>query len=224
MHQTPNLNVLLMYNIVPSLSYNALHSLLKSFGTVLRIRLAYEEDYKSNRCYVTFNSGDQAQLAYKAVDTMPVAGAGFKAELLRSSNIEDKDTDYVPNLFEDALETPGSAVPRIDKTPPPCFFIAYYREGRGNFIHAARYLAKEIGTIPEGNLKKYGRGVLICAKDVTQAKMLQHLPCPAEGMFDNIKPHPTFNYRKGCVYNHDLYEFTEEEILHMCPNNVHKVT
>ena len=36
--------------------------------------------------------------------------------------------------------------------------------------------------------------------------------------------HPTFNYGKGSVYSQDLYEFSEEEILAMCPSSVHKVT
>ncbi|MPC58329.1 hypothetical protein E2C01_052327 [Portunus trituberculatus] len=43
-------------------------------------------------------------------------------------------------------------------------------------------------------------------------------------MFETVKAHPTFNYSKGCVYSQDLYEFSEEEILAMCPSSVQKVT
>lgn len=215
------MDALKMSNIVPSFSYHALHSLLKQYGTVLRIRLIYEDDFESNRCYVTFASSDEAQLACDAVASLPLAGVGFKAELLRSSNISDSDKDYIPNVFEDVLL---DSAPRACHAPPPRWFVAYYKGGRGNFIQATRYLAKEIGTIPEGSLKKYGKGVLVRAKDTTQAKMLQHLPCPADSMFESIKPHHTFNYRKGCVYNHDLYEFSEEEIIGMCPTSVHKVS
>ncbi|MPC98724.1 hypothetical protein E2C01_094105 [Portunus trituberculatus] len=64
--------------------------------------------------------------------------------------------------------------------------MAYYRNGRGNFIHASRYLAKEISTISEGNLKKYGKGVLVRAKDITQARMLKHIPCPSDSMFETV--------------------------------------
>ncbi|MPC45757.1 hypothetical protein E2C01_039464 [Portunus trituberculatus] len=49
-----------------------------------------------------------------------------------------------------------NSVQDVPQIPPPHWFVAYYRNGRGNFIHAFWYLAKEIGTIPEGNLKKYG--------------------------------------------------------------------
>ncbi|MPC79449.1 hypothetical protein E2C01_073977 [Portunus trituberculatus] len=43
-------------------------------------------------------------------------------------------------------------------------------------------------------------------------------------MFETIKAHHTFNYSKGCVYNQDLYEFPDEEILAMCPSSFQKVT
>ncbi|MPD00981.1 hypothetical protein E2C01_096491 [Portunus trituberculatus] len=210
---------LVMVNVNPSLSYYALHSLLKVYGTVLRIRLVYDKDFPSKRSYVTFLSCDEARLGYEHVASLPLAGSGFKTELLHSHNISDSNTDYIPNLFD---HLPESSVSEVRQIPPPRWFVAYYTNGRGNFIHASRYLSKEFGTIPEG--KKYGKGVLVRAKDITQARMLQHLPCPSDSMFDTIKAHPTFNYGKGCVYSQDLYEFPDEEILTMCPSSVQKMT
>ncbi|MPC77537.1 hypothetical protein E2C01_071993 [Portunus trituberculatus] len=187
-------NSLLMVNVNPSFSYHALHSLLK----VVRIRLVYDKDFPSNCCYVTFMSCDEARLAFEHVASLPLDGSGFKTEFLQSRNISDSDTDYIPNVFESYLENSVSEVRHI---PPSRWFVAYYRNVYGNFIHASWYLAKEIGTIPEGNLKKYGKGVLVRAKDITQARMLQHLPCPNDSMFETVKAHPTFNYSKGCVYS-----------------------
>ncbi|MPC63258.1 hypothetical protein E2C01_057353 [Portunus trituberculatus] len=161
---------LLMVNVNPTFSYHALHLLLKVYGTVLRIRLVYDKDFPSNRCYVTFLSCDEARLAYEHVASLPLAGSGFKTEFLLS---------------------------QVRHIPPSRWFVAYYRNGCGNFIHAFRYLSKEIGTIPEGNLKKYGKGVLVRAKNIMQARMLQHLPCPSDTMFETVKAHPTFNYSKG---------------------------
>ncbi|MPC87012.1 hypothetical protein E2C01_081860 [Portunus trituberculatus] len=77
--------------------------------------------------------------------------------------------DYIPNIFDNHLE---NSVPEVREIPPPRWCVAYYRNGRRNFIHASRYLAKEIGTIPEGNLKKYCNGVLLRSIDITQARML----------------------------------------------------
>ncbi|MPC72949.1 hypothetical protein E2C01_067263 [Portunus trituberculatus] len=97
--------------------------------------------------------------------------------------------DYIPNVFKNYLE---NSVPEIRQIPLPRWFVPYYRNGRKNFIQASRYLTKEIGTIPEGNLKKYGKGLLVRAKDITQARMLQYLPCPSDCMFETVKAHPTF--------------------------------
>ncbi|MPC61887.1 hypothetical protein E2C01_055964 [Portunus trituberculatus] len=64
-----------------------------------------------------------------------------------------------------------NSVPEVRQILPPSWFVAYYRNRCGIFIHASRYLAKEIGTIPEGNLKKYGTGVIVRPKGITQVKM-----------------------------------------------------
>ncbi|MPC69763.1 hypothetical protein E2C01_063994 [Portunus trituberculatus] len=127
-----------MVNVNPSFSYHALHSLLKAYGTVLLIGRVYDKDFPSNRCYVTFLSFDEVRLALEHVASLPLAGSGFKTELLHSCNIAD--------------------TPEVRQISPLRWFLAYYRNGRGNFIHA-----KEISTIPEGNLKKYGNGVLVRA-------------------------------------------------------------
>ncbi|MPC78889.1 hypothetical protein E2C01_073391 [Portunus trituberculatus] len=118
-------------------------------------------------------SCDEARLAYEHVASLPLAGSGFKTEFLQSRNISDTVMDYILNVFENYLE---NSVPKVRQIPPPRWFVAYYRNERGKFIHASWYLPKEIGTIPEGNLKKYRKGVLVRAKDIMQARMLQHLP------------------------------------------------
>ncbi|MPC35964.1 hypothetical protein E2C01_029405 [Portunus trituberculatus] len=91
---------LLMVNVNPSFSYHALHSLLKAYGTVVRIPLVYDKDFPSNRCYVTSLSCDKARLAYEHVASLPLAGSGFKTELPQSCNVSDSDMDYIPNVFE----------------------------------------------------------------------------------------------------------------------------
>ncbi|MPC76017.1 hypothetical protein E2C01_070418 [Portunus trituberculatus] len=156
-----------------------LDSLLMVYSTILHIRLVYDKDFPSNRCYVTFLTCYEACLAFEHVASLPLAGSGFKTELLHSHNVSDSDMDYIPNVFDNYLE---NSIPEIRQIPPPRWFVVYYRNGRGNFIHASRYLVKEISTIPEGNLKKYGKGVLVRAKDIMQARVLQHLSRPTDSM------------------------------------------
>ena len=43
-------------------------------------------------------------------------------------------------------------------------------------------------------------------------------------VFEAIKPHRTFNSCKGCLYNQDLYELSEEEILALCPDSVYNIS
>ncbi|MPC61454.1 hypothetical protein E2C01_055525 [Portunus trituberculatus] len=114
--------------------------------------LFYDKDFPSNRCYVTFLSYEEARLTLEHVASLTLVSSGFKTELLHSSNIADSDMDYIPNIFNNHLE---NSVPEVRQISPPRWFVAYYRNGRGNFIHVSWYLAKEIGTIPEGQLKTH---------------------------------------------------------------------
>ncbi len=139
------------------------------------------------------------------------------AEVIRPSNVADSENDYGPNVFDDAEER----APKLCHPPTAYWFVTYYREGWGNFINAAKYLEREIGVLPINNIKKYGKGVLNRAKVLTQAMMLFHLPCPSDGVFESTKPHRTSIYCKGRIYNQDLYELSEDDILQLCPDNVH---
>lgn len=167
-----------------------------------------------------FATCDAAKTAYEAKASVSLGGANFTAKLKKSANVADHENIYCPNVFDDAAE----AFPRVHRAPIPKWFVAYYRDGHSNFIHAIRYLEREIRVIPEGQLKRYGKCVLIRAKYQTQAMMLIHYPCPSDGKFESIKPHLTFNYCKGRAYNQDLYAFSEEDILSVCPDYVQRVT
>ena len=53
--------------------------------------------------------------------------------------------------------------------------------------------------------------------------MLSHIRIDASEGEVNIKPHLNFSYGRGVIFNKDLCEFSEEEILDMCPMKVWKV-
>lgn len=46
---------LMQTDVFASLSYGTIHSIFKSFGVDLWIRLTYDSDCQSIRCYITFN-------------------------------------------------------------------------------------------------------------------------------------------------------------------------
>lgn len=212
------LDVLLLHDLPEQYSYRAIHDTVKLYGDVTRIRQIYDEDCPTNRCYVTFATAAEARLAFNAVDTFDIPG--LRAEVTSSRNIADSEYDYVPNIFERTAEKASS---EIHRAPTPRWFVAYYHNDRGNFIRASRFLQQEFGTFPRENVRRYGKGLLIKARDLTQAKMLHHFQGNQECIFDSIRPHKTFNYSRGIVFNYDLCEFTEEEIYAMCPPTVQKV-
>lgn len=60
------LDTMMITNVFASLSYRGIHSVFKAFGIVLHIRLKYDDDCLSNRCYVTFTS-DAAKPGHEAM-------------------------------------------------------------------------------------------------------------------------------------------------------------
>ena len=211
-------DVLLFHDLPDHLSYRAIHDLVKPYGNVARIRRVYDDDTPANRCYVAFATAKEAATALRAVGTFGFPGVC--AEVLSSANLLGTDSDYIPNVFE---STAAATPPAHGPAPTPRWFVAYYRNGRGNFIHAFKFLLKEFGSIPRESIRKYGKGLLIKAKDLTQARMLLHFRCDPTCLFDSIRPHRTFNFSRGIVYNYDLFEFSEEEIYDMCPPTVQKI-
>ena len=53
--------------------------------------------------------------------------------------------------------------------------------------------------------------------------MLSHIRAEESEMLVDIKPHLNFSYARGVIFNSDLYEFHEDEILEMCPKQVWKI-
>ena len=72
-------------------------------------------------------------------------------------------------------------------------------------------------------MKKYGKTLLIQARDLMQAKMLIHLMCSDICIFDSVRPRRTFNYCLGIVFNYALGEFSEDDIYAMCLPTIQKV-
>lgn len=94
----------MMTDVFCSLSYRAIHSSFKAYGTVARIRLVYDDHSTSNSCYVTFPSCDSARLAYDAASSLYLGGPQQTFKVIRSANVADSDSDCIPNVFENAKE------------------------------------------------------------------------------------------------------------------------
>ena len=60
-------------------------------------------------------------------------------------------------------------------------------------------------------------------KSDAQAIMLLNMKLDMKSLVKGVKPHFTFSYAKGVLFNEDIYELSENEILTMCPDNVWKI-
>ena len=60
-------------------------------------------------------------------------------------------------------------------------------------------------------------------KSDAQAVMLLNMKLDTKSLVKGVKPHFTFSYAKGVLFNEDIYELSENEILTMCPDNVWKI-
>ncbi len=103
--------------------------------------IRYDGDCLSNRYYVKFTSDIVAKAAFEAINYLRLGENNLIAEAIRSSNVTDSKNYCCPNVFDGAEER----APKVCHPPTPYWFVAYYRKGRGNFIHAAKYLERNIG-------------------------------------------------------------------------------
>ncbi len=79
------LDTLMIINVYASMSYRAIHSVLKPFGTVLRFRLKYYGDCLSNRYHVTFTSDVAARAAIEAINFLRLGGNNLTVEVKQCS-------------------------------------------------------------------------------------------------------------------------------------------
>ena len=96
---------------------------------------------------------------------------------------------------------------------------------QSNSIKGLQYLKKCVSStsIPQNHFKKYGKSLLIKAKSEVQAVMLLSLRPSKEDIITSVRPHPSFNHVRGVIFSSELFDFTEEEILDLCPDNVYNV-
>ena len=101
------------------------------------------------------------------------------------------------------------------------------RSNKNNYHLARRYLQKKVKGIEKCDITRFGKqSVLIHAKSDFQFLMQQNMKFDEQTMLKEVKPHATFSYGKGVIFNIDLYDIPREEILEMspsCVSNVYKV-
>ena len=190
-----------------------LHNSVRACGTVQRIRMCLDTDRQSYNAYITFVDCKSAEAAYSTLHDSCILENKISAEIMRVDNIKEEEFDYIPKM-----EVPKRNIPK--RKPILTWHVADYKEGKENYILASECIESKVGRIPQGNMKRYGKKILIKAGNETQASMLSNFSPPKEGNIKVISPHAFFNTSRGVVYSKDLYELDEDDILKRCPEDV----
>ena len=210
--------VLICSNIDLSLSYQGIYMVMKRFGTVERMKLHLQKRQQTYNCFTVFENSNQAHEACKNLKGHHINGLAVDTKLLRYSKFTPGAFDFIP------VEKKKLILNNLQRESPTItWYVVKYREGRENMMMASEYLEQEIGTIPQENIKRYGKSILIEAGDDSQASMLSHFQPSEESNIESITPHKTFNTLKGIVYSRELYQYTEDQILDRCPLYVYAV-
>ena len=212
-----NLRVLFCSNVDLSLDYHCLYQVVKGYGEVERMKMALSKDKGSFNSYITYSTNTFASKACDSLKGHSINGSAIDTKLISRSNLLDDPFDYIPERCD------NTNAKTARETPLLVWHVATYKEGKENLIKAAECIQSRVGNIPDGNMKRYGRSVLIKAGNEVQRALLSKFKPPLEGNIQAISPHKSFNIHKAVIYSKDLYEFSEEEILDRCPTGVYEV-
>ena len=210
-----NLRALHCAQLSGSFDYDLLFEKFSPFGSIQRIKMICIKFQTSYDAYITFSDNVEASSAH---DYLREEDPNFcrKFRLISITNLADDPFDFVPPQIVPVEEIEERVL------PIPMWHVASYRDGRENLIRGAEALQRKVGNIPRGNLKKYGKSILIKAGNMTQASLLSNYNPSPEGNIKSVSPHKSFNSLKGIVYSKDLCDFDDWEILEKCPSSVYK--
>ncbi|XP_076052471.1 uncharacterized protein LOC143031959 [Oratosquilla oratoria] len=210
-----NLRVIFSPSVGLDLNYKVCYETAKNFGPVERMKLKVSCNEQFFNLYITYEKAFSAQEVIEYIKKKEDEDLIFsrQSKLLDVRNIDDEDGDFIPKISE-----PNGKDPKNRKMQIPIWHIATYKEGQSNLIKAWENLEEFVGSIPDGNIKKYGKKILIKAVSKSQAILLSSFKDQPSNVVEVITPHRSFNTARGVVYCKDLCDFDEEEILRRCPD------
>ena len=208
------LKVLHCSNLDFGMNFEEVELLARQFGEIEKIRLLVAESGKTLNAYIVFKSSAAAGKAHSKLNGHKVSDLVLQTCLFNVRNLKDDPFDYYPKSTDMNIER---------KAPVPIWFVAKYKEGTNNFLKASETLNKTLNGIPPNNLKRYGKNILIKAKNLVQGKLLESFKPSTNSNIQSITPHRSFNSVKGVIFSKDLHELSEEEILQRSQSNVYEI-
>lgn len=203
--------------------YDALSKAFGSFGNIGEIKMRINDD-DLWEAWISFSNDKEALDAICRLGEIKISDFDISLNgALCGSTPRNLDI-YRPSDWCEVAPRKNNNINGQRKPKPPMWLLASVKDDSYNFFKTSRYIQKKIGSIKSGDITRFGKNtVLIHAKSKTQSVLLSNLRTGGGEITLEIKPHNYFSYGRGVIFNSDLYEFDEDEILEMCPKEIWKV-
>ena len=183
---------------------------------ISEIRNRLGNNYQYFESWIIFGSDEDALRAYNDFNSTCV-NVSF-AMLKHVPKLVDI---YRPHIPVEDLKTSI----KLERLPvPPRWLILSSRSERGNLFKIKQFIGQKLGHVNSPDISRFGRdSFLVYTKSDAQAVMLLNMKLDTKSLVKGVKLHFTFSYARGVLFNGDMYELSENEILTMCPENVWKI-
>ena len=199
-----------------SWSFDVIYGEFSKFGIIKEIRNRIEEKFQFFETWIIFV---KAEDAYRAFNEFSHEAVSVNCTLVEDFPLY-LDIFRPPNQAESLEEYPETT-----RSPePPSWIILTTRNLHGNLFKVKKFVNQKLGHLKRPDVTRFGRNsFLVHTKSSGQSAMLLNTKLDPEGLIKDIKPHFNFSYARGVVFNEDIYELPDEEILDMCPDVVWKI-
>ena len=197
-------------------SFDITYEKFSKFGEIKDIRSRLADNYQSFEIWLNFiNIKDAGRACYE----FSLINSNMKCTLV--DKLPRNVDIYIP---PDKIEDVETTTEVVRSPHPPRWIIMTTRSERGNLFKVKKFLNMKLGHVKKPDVTRFGRNsFLVHAKSDGQAAMLLNLKLDTDCFIKVIKPHYNFSYARGVIFNEDVYELSDEEILVMCPERVWKI-
>ena len=197
-------------------SFDIIYEEFSRFGNIKEIRNRLGNNYQYFESWIIFSSDEDALRAYNDFNSTCVS-----VSFAVPANVPKLLDIYRPYIPVEDLKTSV----KLERLPvPPRWLILSSRSEQGNLFKIKQFIGQKLGHVNSPDISRFGKdSFLVHTKSDAQAVMLLNMKLDTKSLVKGVKPHFTFSYAKGVLFNEDIYELSENEILTMCPDNVWKI-
>ena len=214
-----NLRILHIEDIPLQNNYETIAHVFGKYGNINEIRMSYKNMWDA---WISYKECENAFKASLDINKILIDNCKIKGALCE--NVPPHMFAYKPSEWNDKLDkkSKNNAATRTPK--PPKWILVTGKNDTYNYYKVSKYIQKKVGNISSKDISRFNRrSVIIHTNSDTQSHMLCNLKIDDSDMIQEVRPFINFSYGRGVIFDHDLYEFEEDEILEMCPSNVWKI-